>query len=204
MESPARKDGLPITRCLRCDLVYAVGPLPDGPLDLRFGMKLARADRERATFVHRWFGFGAIAVLFPIAIVGSWLVLLLTSGGWRTEGDAGLEMLVGTSIATTVLLYLDAALFLNRTVVDITAQGLARRRGPIPWPGSRVIPRAEISAFQAALEVHQSDEGAQRVSYTYGVVARCTDGRKLELVSGLDSPAALRLCTAFARALTGE
>lgn len=80
------------------------------------------------------------------------------------------------------LTYFVVCMFVNRTFVGVAGGNLTVTHTPLPWPGNRVMPAADIEQLYCFERVHRGKNGT---SITYEVNAVDRGGRKVKLVGGL-------------------
>lgn len=81
------------------------------------------------------------------------------------------------------LTYFTLALFFNRTVLTVENGLLSVQHGPLPWPGNKTIETSDIDQLYCREKIRHGKNGPQ---VTYHLNAITTDGRKVDIVSGLD------------------
>lgn len=129
----------------------------------------------------RWREGSAVSGIVLAAFAVAW-VAMTVSGGF----------LVATPVALLILYYAAVRAF-NRNRLRVDGARLELDRGPLPWPGGKRVPRAEIAqvfARETLSRVHGQDDGRRQVQVRrrYRVAAMTPDGRRLRLVGGLDTP----------------
>jgi hypothetical protein len=80
------------------------------------------------------------------------------------------------------LTYFALACVFNRTAVSVKQGRLRIRHGPMPWPGNRSIPIANIDAL--ALAETFGGFRSERAKPAHAVCAVLTDGRHIKIVGG--------------------
>jgi len=83
------------------------------------------------------------------------------------------------------LTYSTLAGFINRTTLLLDSQKLTVHYDPLPWVGEVTAPIDQLQQLYCK-ESHSSTENG--VKYSYQLCALLKDGRKLDLVKGLESP----------------
>jgi hypothetical protein len=88
------------------------------------------------------------------------------------------------------LTYFTIAGFLNRTTIEVAGDVLTVRHGPLPWPGNRTVPVADVEQFYCQEKTHVGRHSGPHyshptVSWTYQVCAVLKDGHKVTVLSGL-------------------
>ncbi len=86
-----------------------------------------------------------------------------------------------------VLTYTTLAGFVNTSYITLNRQEVSVRHAPLPYPGNKAIPAADVRQLYTQEIVRQTKNGAT-TSYNLSAVTR--DGEKLDLLKGLDSPEA--------------
>jgi predicted Zn finger-like uncharacterized protein len=81
--------------------------------------------------------------------------------------------------------YWAIALLFNRTTITVTDDAISVRHAPIPWPGNRVVPAAEVTQLFTAEKVSRGRNGETR---SYALLAVMRDGERREIVKGLPEP----------------
>jgi hypothetical protein len=146
---------------------------------------------DRVTLSRRWFSWTSvlmapICILFDSAVIGT---CALTA-----RGDLALLALIlllpGILLALWISYYA-LARFVNRTVVTLTTGGLSIRHGPLPWPGNRSFPIHHVKEF--CCEKRTSRDYAGQVSESYTLSAVLEDGRRVDLLRKIGSPAAAHI-----------
>lgn len=91
-----------------------------------------------------------------------------------------LHVAVGVFITYTAV-----AGLINRTRITVNSAELGIKHFPLPWPGSRTVPRYEVDQLFCEERINRSRNGA---SYSYDLSAVMKDGKRQKLVLGLDTP----------------
>jgi hypothetical protein len=81
--------------------------------------------------------------------------------------------------------YAAVALWINRTRIDLDANTLSIRRGPLPWRG-RLITVATSTLQQLYVEEYVSHEENDVPAKAFRVMARLTDGRDVLIDRGME------------------
>jgi hypothetical protein len=89
-----------------------------------------------------------------------------------------IHLAVGVLLTYTVL-----AMYLNRTVLEISEGRLTVRHGPLPWPGNRALDVSEVEQLYCQEKVSRNRQGA--ASSTYTVSALLKGGRRVPLLDSL-------------------
>ncbi|WP_234022905.1 PH domain-containing protein [Sorangium cellulosum] len=114
-----------------------------------------------------WFGVYVMATVPSRAETGILVVLMAISG-----------------IPALTFTYLLLVSLLNRTHLTITRDLLQVRHGPLPWPGNRVIPTAEIQDIHCSRSV----SGRHKGFVSYALNARLRSGGTHPVVVRLKYP----------------
>jgi hypothetical protein len=124
-----------------------------------------------AIFAVVWDAF--LCFWYSIAFSGNgmpWIMIVFPLG----------HVAVGLGISYSVL-----AGFLNKTTLRIEKARFSVHHDPVPWLGEVNVPVSELEQLYCK-EKHTSSKNGSSLSYQLCAVLK--DGRKLDLVSGLDSP----------------
>jgi hypothetical protein len=160
---------------------------PVTPLPLPRGVTLEHEAGELRVR-HRWYSpFYLLLVLFCALWIGILVSWCRAEPGRANPGDFALwfpllHIAVGLNLA-----YATVAGFVNHTLVQISSRGLTIRHGPLPWPGGRTIPAAEITHVyyeRTEFPVYEAAWG-KNVHHRFGVETR--DGRKRTLLTCLSA-----------------
>lgn len=90
-------------------------------------------------------------------------------------------------LPTFAFLYVALADWLNQTVVESDGNSLRVRRFPLPWPGGRHLPLAQLREFKRTQQVRLA---SGKTVTSYSVVAVLKDDREVSLVPRLSKPTA--------------
>ncbi len=133
--------------------------------------------------VRRWrslkYWFFAVFSVFWMGFLVMWYGMALLSG-------APLVFLLFPLIHLAVgvgLVYVTAAGFLNRTHLRVADGVLTVTHGPVPWPGNRSIPLAELEQLYTEEKVARGKNG---VTVTYDLKGVLRNGRRVSIFSGAD------------------
>jgi hypothetical protein len=87
------------------------------------------------------------------------------------------------------LTYYTVAGIYNRTIITVGQGTLSIQHGPLPWPGSRVLQASEISQLYCEENTSRGRNGPQT---SYRLSAVTSDNKKINLLTGFDSPDSAR------------
>ncbi|MFT3775506.1 MAG: hypothetical protein QM820_59925 [Minicystis sp.] len=135
------------------------------------------------TIVRRWRTVAAAGTALFCVFWNGFLVFW-----YRITADAPLIFRLFPLIHVTVgvvMTYRTLAALLNTTRITITDDAVTIRHGPVPWPGNRRIPSADLEQLFVEEQVTQQKNGASR---SYHLSAVMKDGAKQRLLSGLPEP----------------
>lgn len=151
---------------------------PDIPMPKDFSVG---HEQGGLVITRRWFGPQIIALLvfciFWDGFMIVWYTIAITQKIWPMAAFGSLHALVGI-----VLTYSVIAGFLNRTIITIAPGVLKIRHLPLPAPGAKDVPSAEISQLYTKETVSHSRSG---VSVSYAVHMKTYDHKDRALISGL-------------------
>jgi hypothetical protein len=82
--------------------------------------------------------------------------------------------------------YYCAALFLNRTRIQVADGLIAVAHGPLPWRGNRTLLADDIAQLYVARSRRQGKWSENQLRDSFDVRAVLADQRSLDLVRGLD------------------
>ncbi len=150
------------------------------------GMHLVQ-DGEGLTITRRWYAPKYIFLAFFCLIWDGFLILWfsLTSfynASWIFILFPMLHVAVGVYLTYTTL-----AGFLNTSTVRLTADSFSVTHAPLPWPGAVHLHPAAIEQLYTR-EVNRRTKNG--VSTTYTLSAVFGNGRKQDLLSGVEAPEA--------------
>lgn len=185
---------LGVAKCTRCGTVFGFAdqlaprahparpaePRPEVPLPPRI-----RVDQwgHELSLSWRWF---TLPVLFLVFFCIAWDSFLVFWYGIALTTDAPWIMSVFPIAHVAVglgLTYYTVASLFNTTRLRIAGGELKMQHGPIPWRGEVNLPASDIEQVFCTEKIHRGKHGHR--SWTYRVNAMLTDGRRVELVSGL-------------------
>jgi hypothetical protein len=78
---------------------------------------------------------------------------------------------------------------LNSTIIQLTPSQLSIRHRPLPWPGGRSLP---VSGLEQLYCKKMAGEPHDELPASYSLLAILNDGHEIELLSGIESPEAVR------------
>ena len=138
---------------------------------------------------YRWFGwrfaFLALFCVFWDGFLVNWYLQLDRAAGANQELPLMFTLFPLIHVAVGVgLTYYTLCGFVNRTTVDVSRQEIRVRVGPLPWFGSRRVAPMQIAQVYREEIVRQGKNGAHT---SYQLSAALKDGKKLKLLSGLDT-----------------
>jgi hypothetical protein len=141
------------------------------------------------TLSYRWFSakfiFLALFCLFWDGFLVFWYGIALSQ-------DAPWIMLVFPLLHLAVgvfLTYYTVAGIYNRTIITVGQGKLSIQHAPLPWPGSRVLQASEISQLYCEETTSRGRNGPQT---SYRLSAVTSDNKKINLLTGFDSPDSAR------------
>ena len=136
------------------------------------------------TLSYRWFSYKFIFLVFFCIFWDGFLVFWYSQA---LSGNAPLMMIlfpllhVGVGVGLT---YYTVAGFVNRTIVDVTREGITIHHAPLPWPGNKTVPAFEITQLYREEVISRSNRGTN-VRYRLSAISR--DNKKIKLISGIDA-----------------
>lgn len=140
------------------------------------------------TFVRPWWRLHAIPLLafagfWNLSMLG-WLGFAYALGAWVMALFGALQAVLGLALG-----YAAFAMVVNRTTVRLSDGHLLVHHGPLPWRGGVDLPAAGLDQLWATERVIRGERGLHR---SYALMATLNDGRDVELVRGLETPADAR------------
>jgi hypothetical protein len=153
--------------------------VPRPPLTLPRGVTVLDTG-ARLTIVRRWFHWSAIVLA---AFAALWIGLLAFFYAMISRSGAPAFVFlfpllhVGVGV---VLAYFAAALFLNRTVVEVGDGRLRVRHGPLPWRRAPTLAVSEVSQVFVREDRHKDSDGGSQRTYSVHVVSK--DGGRTKLL----------------------
>lgn len=110
-------------------------------------------------------------------------MLLFMAANVVGQGDytilAGMSLHAGVGVA---MLYYVAACFLNTTQITVNRVGIDVAHGPLPWPGARTLPVADLHQLFVDKRIIRSKNGSTTV---YDLKAASKDGLLLVVAKNL-------------------
>jgi hypothetical protein len=148
-------------------------------------------DESGVTLSRPWFDWLAVAAV-PFCLLWMGALALAYTLTLRRAVPAWIVhvMLAPFLVAGIYLAYATIARFVNRTRIHLAPGALVIRHGPLPWPGNRTIPVADVRQLCCKQTANRDYTGDTWVTHT--LVATLDDGREIELLSRIGSPAAAR------------
>lgn len=151
----------------------AQAPLPDGVTLKRYTNGLR--------FVRRWFSisyfFLAFFCLFWDGFLCFWYSMAFKSQNLVFALFPMLHLAVGVYLTYSVI-----AGFVNSSVIELNRKKLVITHGPLPWPGEVDVPIGEME------QLYVTEKVGRKGSRSYKLCALLKNGRKIDLLSNLDSP----------------
>lgn len=143
----------------------------------------------------RWFSTTAYALLLFCIAWDSFLVFWYTRA--VVAGGGGVEWIavvfpVGHVAVGVGMTYYCAALFLNRTRIQVADGLIAVAHGPLPWRGNRTILADDIAQLYVARSRRQGKWSENQMRDSFDVRAVLANERSIDLVRGLDDLEAAR------------
>jgi hypothetical protein len=182
-----------IAKCRDCNAVFGFAAQVGGTgftapgkraVDMPDDYTLATEGAD-LVLVRRWFNWKFMFLLLFCVAWDSFLVFwyvnaLKHNGPWLMVVFPIAHVAVGVGLT-----YFTVAGFVNRTRVTVNQLELRVKHYPLPWPGNRTLQRQEIDQLFCEEKLNNSRNGS---SYTYGVSVVMPGGKRIKLVSGLDTP----------------
>lgn len=134
--------------------------------------------------VQNWFSLKYLFLLFFCIAWDSflifWYAIALSEGApWIMSVFPLAHVAVGVGLS-----YYTLAGLLNRSIVSVNQSEFSIRHGPLPWIGNITLRSSEIDQLYCQEEYNRGKNG---VYYTYQLSALLKNGRKIKLLSNLDS-----------------
>jgi hypothetical protein len=187
-----------MARCRQCNEVFGFGELlpntrgpafagralPRAEVSLPKGYVLSE-DAGRFQLTHRWFSPKAFFFVFFSLFWNGIVSVFVTA---IVSGQLPLPVLAFLSLHIAVglgMAYFTLCMFVNRTVVEIDGDRLRVQHRPLPWPGARDLPVADLAQLFCREKVTHGKNGT---SVTYELHASLRSGGVIKLLSGLDVP----------------
>ncbi|MEW5931665.1 MAG: hypothetical protein AB1941_29705 [Gemmatimonadota bacterium] len=183
-----------LAKCRACNAVFrfddepelAGGGFPGVRPRLEMPRSLTRdAGGGAVVFRHRWFSWKIVFLTFFCLLWDGFLVFWYAMA---FAGDAPLIFKLFPVLHLAVgagLTYYTVAGYVNTTTVTLDRGHLSVRHGPLPWPGSLDMDTSRCRQLYCEEKVNRGRNG---YTYTYHLKAVTSDGGRLKIVSGLDSP----------------
>lgn len=183
-----------IAKCAYCSSVFGFAGQVTGAggygaskrtVDTPNGYSVAMEGAD-LVIIRRWFSW---KYLFLLAFCVFWDAFLVV---WYTiafthNGPLIMKLFPMMHVAVGVgLTYYTVAGFLNKTRITLNTAEMRIRHYPLPWFGSKILPRQEIN--QLFCEEKMSRNRNNGMSYSYSLSAVMSGGKRLKLISGLDNP----------------
>ena len=151
-------------------------------VDLPRGFKLDTAG-DRLHITWRWWNASHLFIMVFAAFWDTfmvvWYTIAIAGGQWQMAAFGTIHAAVGIGLA-----YYAITGLVNHTRVTLTPSRVAIEHGPLPWPGSRALDRAEVEQlYVSRQETH--NKGQVNVSYCLQVVLR--GGEDVAIIKGLES-----------------
>lgn len=132
------------------------------------------------TVKRRWFSLTYIGLLFFCIFWDGFLVFwyfiaFTQSSPLMMKIFPIIHVVVGIGITYTTI-----AGFLNTTRIHVNYQHLSIHHSPMPWPGNRKFEADSIEQIYCKRSNMQTND-----QYTFNVLARLTEGKKIKLLRGL-------------------
>jgi predicted Zn finger-like uncharacterized protein len=132
----------------------------------------------------RWFSF---QIIFLVFFCVAWDGFLVFWYSMALVGEAPWIFLVFPVIHVAVgvgLTYTALAGLLNSSIVSVNPQKLSITHGPLPWKGNMTLSIWDLTQIFCQEEMNHRKNGTY---YTYQLSALMKDGRKIKLLSRLES-----------------
>lgn len=153
-----------------------------GAVELPRGFKLDTSD-NRLRISWRWWSpahlFIMVFAAFWDTFMVIWYSIAIVGQQWQMAAVGTIHGAVGVGLA-----YYAITGLVNRTRVTLSANQVAVEHGPLPWPGSRALDRAEVEQLYVSRQETQN-KGQVNVSFSLQVLLR--GGQEVAIVSGLES-----------------
>ncbi|MBI4803297.1 MAG: hypothetical protein HY796_12320 [Elusimicrobia bacterium] len=181
-----------IAKCGSCSAVFGFADKAPGAVP--FGSKRAVEMPKGYSVDHvgtgleitrRWRSWKYLALLgfciFWDGFLVVWYFIAFTKGG-----PLVMKLFPILHVAAGVALtYTAIAGLLNRTRITVNTAEVGIKHFPLPWLGNRLVMRQEIDQLFCEEKIRHGKNG---VHYSYNLSAVLRDGKRLKLVSGLDTP----------------
>jgi hypothetical protein len=140
----------------------------------------SRGGAEPIVIVRRWFTPAYLGLLFFCigwdAFLVFWYSIALRGGAWLMVVFPIAHVAIGVGLTYTTL-----AGLINRTWIAVQDGWLTVRHGPIPWRGNH---RLRVEAVKQLF----CEQGKGKKGVSFGLFAVLDDGRKLPLVTSVETP----------------
>lgn len=128
------------------------------------------------TIRRRWFTPAAIFLLV-FTVIWDGFLLFWYGAAFATGAPLAMILFPLLHVAAGVgMTWFTLASFVNTTTLVAGPNGITVRHGPVPWPGSRDIPRGQAS--QLYCRMHRGSKGGR----TYDLWIATADGRRSKLL----------------------
>lgn len=177
-------------KCRECQNVFSFRASPKAPavpLPQKFEVT-ETPDR----FVVSWKWFGVVyVILIPFSVIW-WTILLVWYGAAvgisLSQGSWGIAVFFGIFglpfvAAGLAMGYLCLAGFLNRTTIAVSRDRIEIAHRPLRWFGAKTLATRDVAQLYCERVEYRGKRGVSR-SYRVNVVT--PDGRKVELIQGLE------------------
>lgn len=155
----------------------------DASAEIEPGYRDAPRRKPALTIVRRWYTPSAWLVgafcVFWNAFLMFW---------YRVTADAELIFKLFPLIhvgAGVYMTYRTLATFFNTTTITVTDDELTIRHRPVPWPGNKRVPAAELAQLFTEEQISEGKNGVYRSHHLSAVMK---DGRKQRLLTNLPEP----------------
>lgn len=162
--------------------------MPEDEIEIGLPDKLELHNRgSHIEIVWKWFGWQIIFLTGFAVIWDGFLFVWYSMAFGAAPSVGGINLMVlfpllHVAVGLGFTYYVIAGWF-NRTHILVSRGEIAVGHGPIPWPGSKLLPAADIKQVWASEQGSRSSDGP----VTYQVAAVTRGGRNVKLVTGLES-----------------
>lgn len=177
---------LSAARCHHCNALFALPHAVGGRTLARPQVALPRGMHieermDGLVITRRWRDAKAWFLLFFAVFWNGfmiiWNAISLFQGAWTMAGFG----LIHTGIGL-LLIYIVLAMFLNSTTIHVTYDAVETRIGPLPWKGTKTLPKHEVEQFYCTEKIQHSKNGS---SLTYNVETVLKGNRRETLAKGI-------------------